>query len=83
MTLLTGPIAPRPEAHAVSVEGGCLPCSPAALDPFLYQQMRWCVNCGGEQVFVEVFETDFGRVGCCLGCGEERVVQFSRTTEAA
>jgi len=55
----------------------------AALDPFLYQEMRWCVRCGGEQIFVPVFETDFGRVGVCLGCGEERVQRFTRETECA
>jgi hypothetical protein len=79
MTLLTDPIAP---AQTVSIEGSGFPVV-APLDPFLYQRMRWCVNCGGEQVFVEVFECEAGRVGCCLGCGEERVIPFSRTNSEA
>lgn len=55
-----------------------------ALDPSLHQQMTWCANCGGQQIFLAVYEFDGGRVGCCLGCGEERVVPFSRvTTEVA
>lgn len=50
-----------------------------------YRDMRWCINCGGEQVFIPVFECEAGRVGFCLGCGGERVVPFSRvtTSEAA
>lgn len=51
----------------------------AALDFNLYRDMRWCANCGGERVFLEVFRFAGGRVGCCLGCGEERVIAFSRT----
>ena len=51
----------------------------AVLDPFVYEDQRWCGNCAGEQMFVEVFETEFGRVGYCVGCGEERVVRFTRT----
>lgn len=54
-----------------------------ALDPLLYQDMRWCPNCGGEQVFVEVYEFDGGRLGICLGCGEERVVLWTRATGEA
>lgn len=55
----------------------------AALDPFLYQQMRWCEDCAGEQLFIPMFETDFGRVGLCMGCDREKVQLFTRTTEAA
>lgn len=50
----------------------------AALDSSVYRDMRWCPNCGGEQVFVEVYEFESGRMGVCLGCGDERVVRFSR-----
>jgi hypothetical protein len=52
--------------------------TPAALDSDVYRDMRWCIDCGGEQVFVEVFEFEGGRVGVCLGCGSERVIRFSR-----
>jgi hypothetical protein len=50
----------------------------AVLDSDKYRDMRWCANCAGEQVFVEVFEFESGRVGVCLGCGQERVIPFSR-----
>ena len=50
----------------------------SALNADVYRDMRWCPDCGGNQVFVEVFEFEGGRVGVCLGCGEERVVRFSR-----
>lgn len=55
----------------------------AALDPFVYRDQYWCQNCGGPQMFIPLFETDFGRVGFCWGCGEERVQLFSRTTSEA
>jgi hypothetical protein len=79
MALLTAPIATAP---TVSSEGSGFPVV-APLDPFLYQGMRWCVNCAGEQVFVEVFECEAGRVGFCMGCGNERVIPFSRTNSEA
>lgn len=79
---MTLPPEPEPKHAPGGVEGSVFPRVSASLDPFLYQQMRWCVNCGGEQVFVEVFETEFGRVGVCLGCGEEKLVRFTRTMEA-
>jgi len=43
-----------------------------------YQDMRWCANCAGEQIFLPVYECDFGRVGLCLGCGEEKIAPFTR-----
>jgi hypothetical protein len=55
----------------------------AALDLDLHRDMRWCANCGGEQVFLEVYEFEEGRVGVCLGCGEERIVRFTRTNSEA
>jgi hypothetical protein len=48
-----------------------------------YRDMRWCAQCGGAQVFLEVYEFESGRVGVCLGCGEERVVAFTRITSEA
>lgn len=53
------------------------------LDPFVYREMRHCPNCGGPQLFVPMFEIEIGRVGLCFGCGEERIVRFSRTTSEA
>lgn len=46
----------------------------------LYQDMSWCGKCGGPRIFVEIFEFESGRVGYCLGCGEERIAVFTRTT---
>ena len=51
-----------------------LPSSP------IYQEMFWCSDCGGEQIFFPIYEFEAGRVGCCLGCGEEKVRWFTRTT---
>jgi hypothetical protein len=51
---------------------------PGKLDQDVYRDMRWCANCGGQQIFVEMYEFEAGRVGVCLGCGDERVVRFSR-----
>lgn len=50
----------------------------APLDFQRYQDMRWCPNCAGEQIFVPVYECDAGRVGFCLGCGEEKIAPFTR-----
>lgn len=69
---------PAVHPQSVSPEGGGLP-EIAALAPFLYQDMRWCVNCGGEKIFVEQFECELGRMGVCLGCGEEKFVAWTRT----
>jgi hypothetical protein len=83
MTSLTVPHPPEaPGQTSVSPERGGLR-EVAPLDPFLYQRMRWCGNCGGEQVFVEVFECEAGRMGFCMGCGNERVIPFSRTNSEA
>ena len=55
------------------------PSHPVALDPFLYQEMKDCSRCGGEEIFVAVYECEFGRVGICLGCGEEKMQRFERS----
>lgn len=55
----------------------------SVLDPFIHQDMRPCANCGGLQVFVEVYEFEHGRMGFCFGCGDERVLNFTRTTGEA
>lgn len=81
MTLLTEAIASSP--HSVGNGGGEETHGFAVLDSDVYREMRWCVNCGGEQVFVEVYEFEAGRVGFCLGCGEEKIVGFSRTNSEA
>ena len=55
---------------------------PIPLDPEIYRDMLWCANCAGPRVFLEVFEFDGGRLVCCQGCGEEKVMPFKRTTVA-
>ena len=67
---------------SVGQEDGGAPTGVAVLDSDVYRDMRWCVNCAGEQIFVEVYEFEGGRLGVCLGCGDERVVLFSRVNGA-
>jgi hypothetical protein len=55
----------------------------AVLDSRVYRDMRWCPNCGGEQMFLPVYEFEGGRVGVCFGCGDEKVAAFTRTTAEA
>ena len=64
-------------------EDGCAPTGVAVLDSDVCRDMRWCANCAGEQIFVEVYEFEGGRLGVCLGCGDERVVPFSRVNGEA
>jgi hypothetical protein len=70
---------PTPRPVGVSDEGGDLLGggeSPSSISR--YRDMRWCANCGGQQVFVPVYEIEQGRVGFCFGCGEERIEAFTR-----
>jgi hypothetical protein len=55
---------------------------PTVLDPWL-QEMEYCPKCGGPQIFVFAWEFEGGRVGCCLGCGDERIARFTRTNSEA
>jgi hypothetical protein len=88
MNLLTDHI-PNYEP-SVGVWGGdegdrypAVPDLPVAVDPFLYQEMRWCGKRQEFQIFVEVFRCEAGRLGICLGCGEERIEQWTRTNSEA
>jgi hypothetical protein len=38
-----------------------------------------CYQCGRETEFLAQFEMANGLWGCCLGCGEERLVPYTRT----
>lgn len=88
--LINLPTERFPQSSSQSV-GGCGDGEPldsggrtvAVLDSQLYQDMRWCPNCGGAQIFVVVYEFEGGRVGVCLGCGDERIAAFTRTTQEA
>lgn len=55
----------------------------AVLDSDVYRDPRWCANCAGPQTFVEIYEFEGGRVGFCMGCGEERIALFTRTNSEA
>lgn len=55
----------------------------AALDPFPYQDMRWCANCGGPQMFIPVDRFIGGWRGYCLGCEQEKYVMDERTNAEA
>jgi hypothetical protein len=84
MTFASEPPSQRfPISDAQGGDGSAVPkhreSAVAALDPFVYEDMRWCVNCGGEQRFIPLIETEFGRIGFCLGCGEEKVQRFTRS----
>jgi len=50
----------------------------AVLDLSVYQDMRWCADCAGEKLFLQLYEVESGRVGICLGCEQEKFVPFSR-----
>jgi hypothetical protein len=45
--------------------------------------MRYCEVCDQEELFVAALECEQGLVGCCIGCGAERIAHFTRTSEAA
>jgi hypothetical protein len=83
MTLPTAPFAPTPVGKMSEGGGSGSLGGLAALDSGIYRDMRWCAQCGGEKIFMEVFEFDSGRVGVCLGCGEEKFVAFTRTVGEA
>ena len=79
MTLLTEkPWSPS----SVGLEGGDTAKGVAALEiselsPSV-EWMRFCVVCDSEQRFVAGWICDLGLVGCCSGCGDERVLPFTR-----
>ena len=40
--------------------------------------MRFCLKCDCETIFTAVLECQHGLIGCCRGCGDERLIPFSR-----
>jgi len=40
---------------------------------------RFCEKCDSEQIFIAGWACDAGLVGCCLGCGDERIAPFTRS----
>lgn len=51
--------------------------------PVTIQFMRYCTDCNREQIFVVGWECDRGLIGCCLGCGGERIAPFTRANNEA
>lgn len=48
------------------------------------QWMRYCWRCESDEMFIAGWECELGLVGYCLGCSEESIAPFTRsTTEAA
>jgi hypothetical protein len=45
--------------------------------------MRFCPKCQEETRFIAQIEMLNGLYGCCANCGDERVVPYTRTVEAA
>ena len=57
--------------------------APIVLDPQLYQYPIDCPHCGGKATFKACVAYEFGRLGFCDGCGEEKIVPFTRVTQEA
>jgi hypothetical protein len=51
--------------------------------PITIQFMRYCPHCDAEKIFICGWECDAGLVGCCLGCGDERIAPFTRANSEA
>jgi len=51
--------------------------------PTHVQFTRFCPKCDSEQIFVAAWECAAGLVGCCLGCGDERIAPFTRVNGEA
>jgi hypothetical protein len=80
MTLLTERF-PAAQPQSVSA-GGTMTAGVAPLDPFVYRDPVWCEVCQCAEEFRIMGECWAGRIGFCLGCGEERLVRFTRTEAA-
>ena len=53
------------------------------LDPWLYQENRYCERCGGWETVIFAWEFAGGRLGCCLGCGRPVPEPFTRVNSEA
>ena len=58
------------------------PLIPCWLDPFVYQEQRWCTHCEEFETFVFALEAEGGRWGSFLSCGSVEFVAFERTVGA-
>lgn len=78
MTSLT---EPTPSTRTVSAEGGdhTFPEPRIAVLAHFVEFNQLCKVCQCEQIFRAGWQVDAGLLGCCLGCGDERVVEWTRT----
>lgn len=53
-----------------------LPVSPIGTT---VQFMRFCLKCQSAQIFIAGWQCQNGLLGCCLGCGDERIIPFTHT----
>jgi hypothetical protein len=74
MNLLTE----SPTSTAVSLEDGGVSGGRTAVLEIPRQDMRFCIACDCDQIFMAAWVCEFGLVGCCLGCGAESVKRFTR-----
>jgi hypothetical protein len=74
--------------NSVALNGGNegVPENPAAVsDPFValntqvFRDVRWCSNCAGPRVAIDVYEIEGFRLVACQGCGEEKFIPFTRS----
>lgn len=86
--LPSGSRAASRERGSLGVEDGEVPIAAAAhssLQPFAVldlplEDQLWCDVCECEEKFTRVFVVPgLGMLGCCIGCGNERVIRYTRT----
>lgn len=70
---------PTDTCDAVGLGDGTDPGEGTAVLAVPIEWMRFCDVCESEQRFVADQECEFGLVGRCANCGEERFVRFTRT----
>ena len=57
------------DAVGMMEEGGGSLGGVAVLDPWLYQDNRYCERCGGMENVIFAWRFAGGRLGMCVGCG--------------
>lgn len=94
MTLYRFPAAriyPPAAAAAQGSSEGESPSIPAPLvvpcfvvvDPDVFEDMRWCAECGGMQRFIPLERWPGGWRGLCWGCEQEKYVLIQRSESEA
>ncbi|HUD64678.1 MAG TPA: hypothetical protein VMQ17_08875 [Candidatus Sulfotelmatobacter sp.] len=84
--MMSSPTDPPTAFPSVGPEDGCPNVRGLAVLHPLNQPvefMRFCPKCQEETRFIAQIEMLNGLWGCCANCGDERVVPYTRTVEAA